>query len=113
MCVNSAKTYRVPESPRYYISVGEYYKAFSVLSYLRWCSCTKDKQKLIDEDKEDLKSLLATQSGTETQAKSAEKGNKDGAGITSSIRRKLSTVFYRIFLCQLWRVPRLSYTRCR
>jgi len=83
----------MPESPRYYIATGKYDKAFSVLSYLRMCSCRKDKQKMVDEDKKDLEFLLTSQSDKQKQAKWAATGEQHGVGI----RSKISTACRRSF----------------
>ena len=106
--MNTAKTCRVPESPRYYIAMGKYKKAFSVLSDMRGCSCRKDRQKIIDEDKEDLELLLTSQHDSQQSV-----GDMYTPKKKFRRRSKLSRACDRCFPRELWTVPRLSYTRCR
>ena len=119
--MNSPKTCRVPESPRYYIAMGKYKKAFSVLSYMRSCSCRKDKRKRTEEeDNKDLELLLASQrdeqqavTDMDRQKKMAATSKRDGVVTTSRRGSKLASTFKRCFPRELWTVPRLSYTRFR
>ena len=120
----------VPESPRYYIAMGKYEKAFSVLSCIRSCACAKDKHQLIEEETRDLQALLC-KNGDQQQRQGHSSGVAD-ANHGSRQRKSLGTDMHadespsaavrerathssrceRFFPRALWTVPRLSYTRC-
>ena len=123
----------VPESPRYYIAVGKYDRAFAVLRYIRACSCSKRERERLKEDKEDLVGLLENQRD-ERERGVVSGGSAEGVDQRSRKRkvrktdtlpdddaaagsfrgpRKSSSCCEKCFPRRLWMVPTLSYTRCR
>lgn len=120
----------VPESPRFYIAMGKYGKAFSVLSRIRSCACAKDKHQPSEEETRDLQALLCKNGDQQQcqghssgiadanhgsrQRKLLGKGMHAGESPSAAVRERAtqSSRCERFFPRALWTVPRLSYTRC-
>ena len=119
----------VPESPRYYIAIGKYKKAMSVLSYIRiWgCCCSKEPRKLSDEETKDLQAMLSSEQQAvvssdvvggldqnSRQRKALATGTRQDE-LPKAVRAEEKQLLKceNFFPQALWTVPRLSYTRCR